>query len=91
SQTIRTYADAVRAGIVYLSEDRKGSGVFLDLSIAQNISVLNLKAVTGHLGLIDAKAEGQLARDFARRLGVRMNHVDMPVSSLSGGNQQKVA
>ncbi|MBX4420600.1 ATP-binding cassette domain-containing protein, partial [Mycobacterium tuberculosis] len=75
---------------VYLSEDRKGSGVFLDLSIAQNISVLNLKAVTGHLGLIDAKAEGQLARDFARRLGVRMNHVDMPVSSLSGGNQQKV-
>ncbi|WP_164227656.1 ATP-binding cassette domain-containing protein, partial [Stenotrophomonas maltophilia] len=54
-------------------------------------SVLNLKAVTGHLGLIDAKAEGQLARDFARRLGVRMNHVDMPVSSLSGGNQQKVA
>ncbi|RZS79500.1 monosaccharide ABC transporter ATP-binding protein (CUT2 family) [Phyllobacterium myrsinacearum] len=90
-QAIRTYADAVKGGIVYLSEDRKGSGVFLDLSIAQNISVLNLKAVTGHLGLIDAKAEGQLARDFARRLGVRMNHVNMPVSSLSGGNQQKVA
>ncbi|MGO4448277.1 sugar ABC transporter ATP-binding protein [Phyllobacterium sp. TAF24] len=90
-QSIRNYADAVKAGIVYLSEDRKGSGVFLDLSIAQNISVLNLKAVTGHLGLIDAKAEGQLARDFAQRLGVRMSHVDMPVSSLSGGNQQKVA
>ncbi|EJN00027.1 ABC-type sugar transport system, ATPase component [Phyllobacterium sp. YR531] len=88
---IRTYADAVKAGIVYLSEDRKGSGVFLDLSIAQNISVLNLKALTGHLGLINAQDEAQLARDFAQRLNIRMGSIDAPVSSLSGGNQQKVA
>ncbi|QND55087.1 sugar ABC transporter ATP-binding protein (plasmid) [Phyllobacterium sp. 628] len=90
-QTIKSYAGAVKAGIVYLSEDRKGSGVFLDLSIAQNISVLNLKALTGRLGLVDAKAEAELARDFSARLGVRMGNIDMPVSSLSGGNQQKVA
>lgn len=90
-QTIRTYADAVKAGIVYLSEDRKGSGVFLDLSIAQNISVLNLEALTGHLGLIDARGEAQLARNFAQRLNIRMGSIDTPVSSLSGGNQQKVA
>lgn len=90
-QAIRHYADAVKAGIVYLSEDRKGSGIFLDLSIAQNISVLNLKALTTQFGLIDAKSERQLASDFSKRLNVRMNNVDMPVSSLSGGNQQKVA
>ncbi len=90
-QTIKTYTDAVKAGIVYLSEDRKGSGVFLDLSIAQNISVLNLKALTGHMGLIDAAGEARLARDFAQRLNIRMGNIDTPVSSLSGGNQQKVA
>ncbi|MEP7452781.1 sugar ABC transporter ATP-binding protein [Phyllobacterium sp. SB3] len=90
-QTIKTYADAVEAGIVYLSEDRKGSGVFLDLSIAQNISVLNLEALTGHLGLIDSRGEAQLARDFAQRLNIRMGSIDTLVSSLSGGNQQKVA
>jgi ribose transport system ATP-binding protein len=87
----RSYAGAVKAGVVYLSEDRKGSGVFLDLSIAQNIAVLDLKALTGRLGLLDAKAEAELAIDLVRRLGVRTGGIDMPVSSLSGGNQQKVA
>ena len=90
-QAIRRYADAVKAGIVYLSEDRKGSGIFLDLSIAQNISVLNLGALTTRFGLIDAKSEKQLASEFSKRLNVRMRDVDMPVSALSGGNQQKVA
>ncbi|MBB6485918.1 sugar ABC transporter ATP-binding protein [Rhizobium lusitanum] len=85
------YADAVRAGIVYLSEDRKGSGVFLDLSIAQNISALDLKSLTGQFGLLNAKAESERAEELARRLGVRMGGIGMPVSSLSGGNQQKVA
>ncbi|MBD9372332.1 sugar ABC transporter ATP-binding protein [Rhizobium sp. ARZ01] len=87
----RSYADAVKAGLVYLSEDRKGSGVFLDLSIAQNIAVLDLKALTGRLGLLNARREQALAEDLVRRLGVRMGGIDMPVSSLSGGNQQKVA
>lgn len=90
-QAIKTYTDAVEAGIVYLSEDRKGSGVFLDMSIAQNISVLNLKALTGHLGLINARGEAQLAHAFAQRLNIRMANIDTPVSALSGGNQQKVA
>ncbi len=90
-QAINTYADAVKAGIVYLSEDRKGSGVFLEMSIAQNISVLNLKAFTNRAGLLNGRAEAVLAEDFARRLGVRMGGVEAPVKSLSGGNQQKVA
>ncbi|NEI74823.1 ATP-binding cassette domain-containing protein [Rhizobium lusitanum] len=88
---VGSYADAVRAGVVYLSEDRKGSGVFLDLSIAQNITALDLKALTGRLGLLNTKIEAERAQNLARRLGIRMGGIDMPVSSLSGGNQQKVA
>ena len=90
-QALRSYSDAVKAGIVYLSEDRKGSGVFLDLSIAQNISVLDLKSLTSPLGLLNGRAEAALAEDFAKRLAVRMGGIDAPVKSLSGGNQQKVA
>ena len=89
-QSIRRYADAVAAGIVYLSEDRKGSGLFLDLSISSNISVLDLSRVT-RLGLVDGESEANLATGLARRLGLRMAGIDQPVSSLSGGNQQKVA
>lgn len=90
-QRLKSYSDAVKAGIVYLSEDRKGSGVFLDRSIAQNIAVLDLKSLTGPFGLLNAKVEAEQAHNLARRLGVRMGGIDMPVSSLSGGNQQKVA
>jgi ribose transport system ATP-binding protein len=89
--TIHHYKDAIKHGIVYLSEDRKGSGVFLDLSIASNISALNLSHLTGKLGLLDRKQEAEQARALTRKLGVRMAGIDYPVSSLSGGNQQKIA
>jgi ribose transport system ATP-binding protein len=88
---IKTYSDAVNAGIVYLSEDRKGSGVFLDLSIASNISALDLKKLNGPLGLLDRRAEDKQAGELTKKLGVRMGGIDVAVSTLSGGNQQKVA
>ncbi|UVK38528.1 sugar ABC transporter ATP-binding protein [Mesorhizobium sp. AR10] len=88
---LRGYGDAVKAGLVYLSEDRKGSGVFLDLPIAANISVLDLARLTGPLGLLDRKAEDRQAWDLTGRLGVRMAGIEAALSTLSGGNQQKVA
>ncbi|KQU69748.1 D-ribose transporter ATP-binding protein [Aminobacter sp. DSM 101952] len=88
---ISAYADAVKAGLVYLSEDRKGSGVFLDMSIAANVSALDLGKLTGKLGLLDRRAETAQATELAKRLGVRMAGVGAAVSTLSGGNQQKVA
>ncbi|WP_213507340.1 sugar ABC transporter ATP-binding protein [Brucella anthropi] len=91
TQKISSYSDAAKAGIVYLSEDRKGSGVFLEMSIAQNISVLDLKSLTNAAGLLNGRAEAALAEDFAKRLSVRMGGIEAPVKSLSGGNQQKVA
>ncbi|MBP2234446.1 ribose transport system ATP-binding protein [Sinorhizobium kostiense] len=91
AEKISSYSDAVKRGIVYLSEDRKGSGVFLEMSIAQNISVLDLKSLTNSAGLMDGRAEAALAEDFARRLAIRMGGIEAPVKSLSGGNQQKVA
>ncbi|MET3896857.1 ribose transport system ATP-binding protein [Devosia sp. UYZn731] len=87
---IGTYADAVRQGLVYLSEDRKHSGVFLDLSIAQNISVLDLGKLT-RSGLIDRRAEAAQAISLATRLAIKMGGIADKVASLSGGNQQKVA
>ncbi|NGN41567.1 sugar ABC transporter ATP-binding protein [Mesorhizobium sp. CGMCC 1.15528] len=88
---IRNYSDAVKAGLVYLSEDRKGSGVFLDMPIAANISALDLSKLTGTLGLLDRKAEDRQAAEMTKRLGVRMAGIGAAVSTLSGGNQQKVA
>ncbi|WP_034853247.1 sugar ABC transporter ATP-binding protein [Inquilinus limosus] len=84
------YPAAVRQGLVYLSEDRKGNGIFLDLPIAQNISSLDLRLVSGPV-MVSRKREAALAEAMRQRLGIRCADVHQPVATLSGGNQQKVA
>ncbi|RST85366.1 sugar ABC transporter ATP-binding protein [Aquibium carbonis] len=88
---LRHYADSIAAGIVYLSEDRKGDGLFLDMSIASNVSALKLEQVARGGGIIDERAEADQAETLGARLNLKYGHVGQQVSSLSGGNQQKVA
>ncbi|WP_336082927.1 sugar ABC transporter ATP-binding protein [Thalassospira sp. CH_XMU1448-2] len=87
---IESYAESIRNGLVYLSEDRKGSGVFLDLSIAANITALDLRHVSSK-GFVLQREEEKRAEELGRLLSLRCAHVSQPVSALSGGNQQKVA
>ena len=85
------YADSIAEGIVYLSEDRKGDGLFLDMSIAANVSALSVEQVATRTGIIDDRLETEQAERLGGRLNLRYGHVRQPVSALSGGNQQKVA
>ncbi|HEY9011020.1 MAG TPA: sugar ABC transporter ATP-binding protein [Devosia sp.] len=87
----RTYRESIDNGIVYLSEDRKGEGVFLDLSIASNVSALDLKQVSTAWGTVDAGREKEQATRLGDQLALKRGSIDQPVSALSGGNQQKVA
>ncbi|PSL17833.1 sugar ABC transporter ATP-binding protein [Shimia abyssi] len=88
---LKNYQDSIANGIVYLSEDRKGDGVFLDLPIAANISALKLEQVANGMGLIQSGAEMAQADALGRKLNLKCGSLSDPVSSLSGGNQQKVA
>jgi ribose transport system ATP-binding protein len=82
-------ADAVRAGIFLVPEDRKGSGLLLDLSVAQNITLPNLEAyVTGVV--VSEDAEMKQAERSRADLDIRTSDVAQRTGSLSGGNQQKV-
>lgn len=63
------YADSIAEGIVYLSEDRKGDGLFLDMSIAENVSALAVEQVASGAGIIDEEREAAQAE----RLGARLN------------------
>lgn len=87
----RGYDDAVRKGVVCLSEDRKVNGVFLDMTIAQNISSLRLSQVSTSYGFVKNLAERQQAETLGGRLNIKANNVMQRVFELSGGNQQKVA
>jgi ribose transport system ATP-binding protein len=85
------YGESIANGIVYLSEDRKGDGLFLDMSIAANVSALRLEQVASRATIIDERREAALAERLGHRLNLRYGHIGQPVSALSGGNQQKVA
>ncbi|KQY79343.1 D-ribose transporter ATP-binding protein [Pelomonas sp. Root1444] len=87
---IRSPRDAIRAGIAYVSEDRKAHGLAVKMSVAHNISLANLGALADRLGFIDAARERQTAERFIGQLGIRTPSPDQVARLLSGGNQQKV-
>jgi ribose transport system ATP-binding protein len=82
---------AVISGIGMVPEDRKQYGVILSLSVKQNISITNLKNITGRLGFIQRRKESDISNELIRRLSVKTENPDQPAESLSGGSQQKVS
>ena len=87
---LRSNQDAVAAGIAYVSEDRLSLGLNLRQSIADNVSVTVLSALSGKFGLVSPGDRNRTAIDWVERLGIRAAHIDAPVHTLSGGNQQRV-
>ena len=87
---IASPADAIRAGIAYVPEDRRQHGVVLEMSIAANTSLASLGAVSRH-GLIDRGRERAAAQEYVDRLRIKTPSVVAEAGTLSGGNQQKVA
>lgn len=87
---IRSTRDAMRLGIAYVSEDRRQLGLSLPMSIAANISLPMLRSYLSRFGLIRRAAERASAEQYRSRLTIRASSVDVEVSKLSGGNQQKV-
>jgi rhamnose transport system ATP-binding protein len=88
--TIGNPADAISSGIAYLPEDRSRHGVIGQMSVGANITLAVLKRLS-RFGRMDFGEESRLALEYSRRLRIRTPAVFSAVSSLSGGNQQKVA
>lgn len=82
-------ADAARLGVAYVSEDRKGTGLHTELSVTANTTMANLKEYASPL--LDRGRQRQATDSWIGRLGIKVGDAEAPISSLSGGNQQKVA
>ncbi|WP_200956618.1 sugar ABC transporter ATP-binding protein [Rhizobium sp. Root1204] len=83
-------SDAYRNGIAYVAEDRAGRGVFLTASIEVNITSQILDRISPR-GLVSAQLSRHRTLDLARAFAIDPNRVSHLVSTLSGGNQQKVS
>jgi putative multiple sugar transport system ATP-binding protein len=81
--------DAIRAGVAYVTEDRKGDGLILIQDVKQNITLANLQEISDK-GVVDNNAEVKVANEYKTALNIKTPTVEQLVSNLSGGNQQKV-
>jgi rhamnose transport system ATP-binding protein len=81
---------AMDLGIAYSTEDRRQLGLVLPQSIANNIILPSLPRFLDKFGLVKREEEVQVAETYRMLLKIRAASVDVPTSSLSGGNQQKV-
>lgn len=87
--TINSPRDAVRAGIGYLSEDRKRYGCVVQKTVAENTTMATMKNFMNGL-LINKKKEAEVAQQYVEALATKTPSVEQLVVNLSGGNQQKV-
>ncbi len=82
--------DAIKAGIAYVTEDRKGDGLILIDDIKQNISLANLFSLSGK-GVINQNEEVKVANQYKSSMNIKAPSIEQKVGNLSGGNQQKVS
>lgn len=87
---ISTPSEAVKAGIGYLSEDRKHFGLVLGMDVQTNIAIPSIKQFSGWAGILNDHNITQTARDYIAKLDIRTPSERQEVRLLSGGNQQKV-
>ena len=80
--------DAMTQGIGYLPEDRKEDGIVADLSVRENI-ILALQVMKGFFKPFSKAEAEKFAQEYIKLLGIKTASADTPISSLSGGNQQK--
>ena len=86
---IKNAGQAIANGIALVPSDRKNQGLMLELSNRHNLSISSMKKRMKGC-FIDKKAEQAFSESMASKLSIKMGGLDLPVSSLSGGNQQKV-
>jgi ribose transport system ATP-binding protein len=89
SVSLRNPREAARAGITYLSEDRKGKGLHLELALRENLTLMALERYARPL--LHRQAEQQALARAIDAFGIRCRNPALPAASMSGGNQQKLA
>ena len=85
----KNYQDAIRSGFCYMTEDRKNDGLFLEMSVVDNLIVAHRKELT-KVGFLQGAEAVKLANAYKEKLNIKFSHSKQDVIYLSGGNQQKI-
>ena len=82
--------NAIKSGLGFVSEDRKGDGLLVDLSVRENMTLSSLNRISKGL-IIDKKHENERVDSYIERINIKTPSKEQLIRNLSGGNQQKVA
>ena len=88
--SISSPSQAAELGIAYVPEDRRRHGIIPEMAVSANTTLAALRQLAS-FGFLDFQQEREIAAGYAERLGIKTPSLFAPVSTLSGGNQQKVA
>ncbi len=88
--TINRPRDAIKSGIALITEDRRGSGIFGVLSVADNVAISSVDNYVSKVGLLNLKAIGEVVDESIKALRIKTPNQKTQIQNLSGGNQQKV-
>ena len=86
----RGSSSAYKRGLALLPEDRKQLGILPEMSVAENMSISNLRRISRFGFILHKGAEVRLASDYVQQLSIKTPNVEEKIRNLSGGNQQKV-
>lgn len=86
---VTNYHNSIANHVVYMTEDRKNEGLFLDMTLANNVTALDLKKISTR-GIIRNSRSIRMTVDAIDRLKIKASGTDAAAGSLSGGNQQKI-
>ena len=89
-KNIKSAQEGISNGIAYVSEDRKGDGLVLGLSVKENMTISSLKFFSTFFK-INKKSEKNSVEDYVEKFSIKTPTIDQKIKNLSGGNQQKVA
>lgn len=86
---VKNPQDSIKKGIGLIPEDRRKNGIFLILTIRDNVTFLMLRFLK-KFGIINTKFQNKLAYEFSEKLNIKFNNLNQAANELSGGNQQKI-
>src|SRR5699024_3735956 len=89
--TIRSATDALKQGIVYISEDRKRDGLVLSMTVKENMTLRSLDFFIGKANNLRLKQEILAVKEYVDAYNIKTPHIEQNIALLSGGNQQKIA
>jgi ribose transport system ATP-binding protein len=87
---LRSPSEAIKAGIAYLSENRKEEGLAVKMQLAENVTMANVQDISQRFGVLSRTLEQEAAQRYVKDLTIRTPSLSQVVNNLSGGNQQKV-